>query len=200
MSHREVVIVPYQDGPYLVRGPVVLLDQDGCRIELDRRTIALCRCGKSRMRPFCDGTHRMIGFRVPSAEESPRARNSKPAEQTVGADALDGARSQELAPHRRPTSRSDRVSSNGGRSRTEALRTAESLLTAARVHLERNADGAADQRDGLESTWAEPAVCLVTGALEALRPFASDGTPQISGLVKELTELATVLRITGEQT
>ena len=64
-----VTIVPYRDGPYLVRGDFRLLDQDGSEITLGRRTIALCRCGKSRMRPFCDGTHRLSGFRAPGADE-----------------------------------------------------------------------------------------------------------------------------------
>jgi CDGSH-type Zn-finger protein len=70
MPERQVVIVPYEDGPYLIRGPVVLRDQHGNEIEVNRRTIALCRCGKSRTRPFCDGTHQAIGFRAASAPES----------------------------------------------------------------------------------------------------------------------------------
>jgi CDGSH-type Zn-finger protein len=69
--NQEVLIVPYQDGPYLVRGPVVMRDQDGRQIEIGRRTIALCRCGKSRMRPFCDGTHRLVRFQACSQPETP---------------------------------------------------------------------------------------------------------------------------------
>jgi CDGSH-type Zn-finger protein len=69
MSEDRVLIVPYQDGPYLVRGPVILRDQDGRAIETARRPVALCRCGKSRMRPFCDGTHRLVGFDAPSHAE-----------------------------------------------------------------------------------------------------------------------------------
>jgi CDGSH-type Zn-finger protein len=72
MASEDVVIVPYRDGPYLVRGPLVLRDQEGRRIELGRRTVALCRCGKSRVRPFCDGTHRLVQFRASSGPESPR--------------------------------------------------------------------------------------------------------------------------------
>lgn len=64
-----VTITPYRDGPYLVRGDFRVLDQDGREIELGRRTIALCRCGRSRTRPFCDGTHRIGGFRAPSEAE-----------------------------------------------------------------------------------------------------------------------------------
>lgn len=70
MTQDPVVIVPYQDGPYLVRGPVELRDQNGTPIPLNRATIALCRCGKSRTRPFCDGTHHLIKFRAPSTREA----------------------------------------------------------------------------------------------------------------------------------
>jgi CDGSH-type Zn-finger protein len=70
MRRDSVLIVPYQDGPYLVRGPVVVRDQDGREIELTRNPVALCRCGKSRMRPFCDGTHRLIRFTAPSTRET----------------------------------------------------------------------------------------------------------------------------------
>jgi CDGSH-type Zn-finger protein len=65
----QTVITPYRDGPLLVRGPFRLTDQDGNEIEVRRETIALCRCGKSRMRPFCDGTHKVIRFSAPSAAE-----------------------------------------------------------------------------------------------------------------------------------
>jgi CDGSH-type Zn-finger protein len=65
-----VTITPYPDGPYLVRGAFVVRDQEGKELPLRRRTIALCRCGKSRMRPFCDGTHKLIGFRAPSGGEA----------------------------------------------------------------------------------------------------------------------------------
>ena len=64
-----VTITPYPDGPYLVRGDFVMRDQEGNELPLERRTIALCRCGKSRMRPFCDGTHKLIGFEAPSGPE-----------------------------------------------------------------------------------------------------------------------------------
>jgi CDGSH-type Zn-finger protein len=66
---KPVTITAYQDGPYLIRGPFRLTDQNGGEIDLERRTIALCRCGRSRIRPFCDGTHRSIGFRAPSRPE-----------------------------------------------------------------------------------------------------------------------------------
>ena len=65
----EATITPYRDGPLLVRGPFRLLDQDGEEIEVDRGTVALCRCGKSRLRPFCDGSHKVVRFRAPSGAE-----------------------------------------------------------------------------------------------------------------------------------
>jgi CDGSH-type Zn-finger protein len=64
-------ITPYRNGPYLVRGPFVLVDQDGNEIEVKRRVVALCRCGRSQTRPFCDGTHKAIGFRAESGASLP---------------------------------------------------------------------------------------------------------------------------------
>ena len=72
MADDDVVITPYRDGPLLVRGPFKLADQDGNVIEVGRKTVALCRCGKSRTRPFCDGTHQLVRFRAPSAPEAGR--------------------------------------------------------------------------------------------------------------------------------
>ena len=66
MAEPETRITPYRNGPYLVRGPVTIADQDGNEIELKRPVVALCRCGRSRIRPFCDGTHKAIGFRAES--------------------------------------------------------------------------------------------------------------------------------------
>jgi CDGSH-type Zn-finger protein len=67
-----VTITPYPDGPYLVRGEFVVRDQDGKELPTERRTIALCRCGKSRIRPLCDGTHKLIRFQAPSGLEGGR--------------------------------------------------------------------------------------------------------------------------------
>jgi CDGSH-type Zn-finger protein len=63
-------ITPYRDGPYLVSGAFEIRDQDGNVIEVERKTIALCRCGRSQLRPFCDGTHKLVGFRAPSGAEN----------------------------------------------------------------------------------------------------------------------------------
>ena len=69
----EPSITVYRDGPLLLRGDVQIVDQDGNVIEPGREnTVALCRCGKSRMRPFCDGTHNVIRFRAPGGQEHGR--------------------------------------------------------------------------------------------------------------------------------
>lgn len=74
-------ITPYRDGPLIVRGPFALTDQDGNEVELHRKTIALCRCGRSRIKPFCDGTHKVIRFRAESAPEGRRPSDDvSPAE------------------------------------------------------------------------------------------------------------------------
>jgi len=57
-------ITALDDGPYLVKGTVVLLDADGDELLTQRATLALCRCGRSTNKPFCDGTHKKVGFRA----------------------------------------------------------------------------------------------------------------------------------------
>lgn len=58
------VIVACTDGPLLVRGDVELLDANGEKIPRTCATVALCRCGVSTIKPFCDGTHKLVGFRT----------------------------------------------------------------------------------------------------------------------------------------
>lgn len=58
------MITACPDGPLLVRGDVGLQSADGHPIERHRRTIALCRCGLSSIKPFCDGAHKTSGFRT----------------------------------------------------------------------------------------------------------------------------------------
>lgn len=61
-----VTVTPCEDGPLLLRGPFRLVTQDGVPIPAGRSTVALCRCGRSAVKPFCDGSHKVIGFRAPS--------------------------------------------------------------------------------------------------------------------------------------
>ena len=70
----DVNITVRDNGPYLVRGPIELQDIDGNSFRVEREIIALCRCGGSTNKPFCDGTHSRIGFEaatraVQAAEE-----------------------------------------------------------------------------------------------------------------------------------
>lgn len=62
----EVVIKARENGPYLVTGPVKVIDVDGNEYDLSDRggSVALCRCGGSTSKPFCDGTHSKIGFQA----------------------------------------------------------------------------------------------------------------------------------------
>src|SRR3954449_7958777 len=79
-------ITPYRDGPLIVRGDFRLVDTDGNEIDPGRRTVALCRCGKSGIKPFCDGTHKRTGFHAGSAPARPR-----PAAEIRSAGRDDGA-------------------------------------------------------------------------------------------------------------
>lgn len=73
----EVVITVYPDGPYLVRGTYKIVDENGSEVELTRRTVALCRCGRSSQKPWCDSSHKSIRLRGPAkATRSPRSRET----------------------------------------------------------------------------------------------------------------------------
>jgi CDGSH-type Zn-finger protein len=73
-DEQGAVLTPYPDGPLLLRGNFTLRTPDGEVIDPGRGTVALCRCGKSAIKPFCDGTHKSIGFRAGPAREVPAPR------------------------------------------------------------------------------------------------------------------------------
>jgi CDGSH-type Zn-finger protein len=57
------------NGPYLIEGDdVTLVDWNGNAYAIPKRPFVLCRCGASKNKPFCDATHRSIGFQ--GAEEA----------------------------------------------------------------------------------------------------------------------------------
>ena len=58
---EETTVEPRPNGPLFLRGPLKIVGEDGEVIREDTR-VALCRCGGSANKPFCDGTHRNIGF------------------------------------------------------------------------------------------------------------------------------------------
>lgn len=61
----EVRVRPLENGPVEVTGPIVLVDAGGAATTPSESPIYLCRCGQSADKPFCDGTHKKIGFRAP---------------------------------------------------------------------------------------------------------------------------------------
>jgi CDGSH-type Zn-finger protein len=64
MDAQPLVEIKVRDnGPYKVTGPVRLIDADGAVFDVpDGGPIALCRCGQSRDKPFCDAAHKASGF------------------------------------------------------------------------------------------------------------------------------------------
>ena len=55
------------NGPYKVEGDVTLVDWNGDEYPIARHPVALCRCGASTTKPFCDGTHSRVGFQAAEA-------------------------------------------------------------------------------------------------------------------------------------
>jgi CDGSH-type Zn-finger protein len=77
MAKIRITVRP--NGPYLVEDPehtIELVDQSGTPYQLPAKpAIALCRCGASTNKPFCDGTHSKIGFQA--AEVAVSAEGNK---------------------------------------------------------------------------------------------------------------------------
>ncbi|OJF11561.1 CDGSH iron-sulfur domain-containing protein [Couchioplanes caeruleus] len=74
-DEHGAVVVPYEDGPLLLRGTFTLRTPDGQIIDPGRATVALCRCGRSAIKPFCDGTHKAVGFRAGTGRDKPGPRD-----------------------------------------------------------------------------------------------------------------------------
>ncbi len=69
MDPIPTTITPKPNGPLIVEGPVRITSVDGSEIPVPPRkdgtpaqVVVLCRCGSSATKPFCDGSHRRIGF------------------------------------------------------------------------------------------------------------------------------------------
>ena len=57
-----------KNGPYVIEGDAVqVVDWNGAPYTVERRPVALCRCGASTTKPFCDGTHSKQGFQAAEA-------------------------------------------------------------------------------------------------------------------------------------
>ncbi len=74
-----IVITVRQNGSYKIEGDDVrLVDWNGNEYEIPKRPFALCRCGASTRKPFCDGTHSKIGSQA--AEAAVPGSADKPAQ------------------------------------------------------------------------------------------------------------------------
>ena len=62
----DVTITPRANGPYIVHGDFKVEDAQGNEYSVEGDVIALCRCGQSDNKPFCDGAHRDAGFQAES--------------------------------------------------------------------------------------------------------------------------------------
>jgi CDGSH-type Zn-finger protein len=71
---EPLVIRCRENGPYVIKGEVKVVDHNGNEFvpPPGKDTVALCRCGASKNRPFCDGSHRDCGFLA--AEVAPVTR------------------------------------------------------------------------------------------------------------------------------
>ena len=60
----QLEIIQHEDGPIEARGPLEITSGTGHRLHRGTRAF-LCRCGHSKNKPFCDGSHKTAGFRAP---------------------------------------------------------------------------------------------------------------------------------------
>jgi CDGSH iron-sulfur domain-containing protein 3 len=67
----DVTIKVRDNGPFLVEGPATIVDALGNKFTIapDKPAVALCRCGTSHNKPFCDGSHKTCSF--VAAERAP---------------------------------------------------------------------------------------------------------------------------------
>ena len=78
MSNCRITATP--NGPYIVEGKCDLIDSEGMKLDTaSRKRFALCRCGASVSKPFCDGTHTRIGFKAAQEAVLDEERAANPA-------------------------------------------------------------------------------------------------------------------------
>jgi CDGSH-type Zn-finger protein len=72
---EPIIIRCRENGPYVIKGAIQVVDHLGNAFPLPagKDVIALCRCGQSKNRPFCDGSHRTVGFQAPELVPAPPA-------------------------------------------------------------------------------------------------------------------------------
>jgi CDGSH-type Zn-finger protein len=74
----QPVVQLRENGPIVIQLPVKVLDHLGNEftIQTEKPTVALCRCGQSARKPFCDGSHKRVGFQ---ASETAAPQQASPA-------------------------------------------------------------------------------------------------------------------------
>src|SRR2546421_7458875 len=91
-----------QNGPYLVQGDdVTAVDWNGATYAIAKRPFALCRCGGSTSKPFCDGTHSRRG--VQAAEAAVPGSGDKPAVESQAGRGGEAGREERASPPPRPS-------------------------------------------------------------------------------------------------
>ena len=59
---EKIEIKAMENGPLLITGTAIVTDNDGNVNETEGTMVALCRCGQSANKPFCDGSHKKVSF------------------------------------------------------------------------------------------------------------------------------------------
>jgi CDGSH-type Zn-finger protein len=86
----------YPDGPLILRGGVVVQDISGNVLSAGR-VVALCRCGRSALKPFCDGSHKRASV-VRSDHDAPRQEPDGRSDGHPAVDVLPPQRALPLSP------------------------------------------------------------------------------------------------------
>jgi CDGSH-type Zn-finger protein len=70
---EEIRVRVRPNGPLVIEAPVTVVDHNGAPfpVNKDKPVVALCRCGASANKPFCDGAHNKIGFQADNTAPAP---------------------------------------------------------------------------------------------------------------------------------
>ena len=73
MSEEKLTIRIRENGPLVLPAKFIIVDHLGNPFPLPtgKENVALCRCGQSKVKPFCDGTHRECGFKGDETAPTP---------------------------------------------------------------------------------------------------------------------------------
>lgn len=69
----DVTITVRKNASYKIEGPIRVVDAEGNEFSLGEGPIYLCRCGHSENKPFCDGSHKRVGFQADTKAPRPEA-------------------------------------------------------------------------------------------------------------------------------